>query len=214
MIIELAIILSSPTASFIGSFILPLKPHFKYQVRNYLPLFCLAIFFHLCSLIYILVVIHEVNDIYSADEAILSSVELSGEDYVEREIRKDFSIEKGFKDKKKNSQDDNNNVSDDNKIVANENRFDDNNNLLDDKNIYDNVEKEVSLAIQASMNDLNQNSKTGIIRSLFRLKNATDIFRSVFKKRENNSHWLIWLTILIYFIFLCNSNGSPLITVS
>lgn len=86
---------------------------------------------------------------------------------------------------------------------------DDNNNALRDSNDH----KPRALSIQSTLSDRSP-SKGEILRSLFKVNNAVEIFKGITKRREEKAHILLWLTITIYFVFLCNSNGMPLILVS
>lgn len=71
-------------------------------------------------------------------------------------------------------------------------------------------QNESNLAIVKFKN--NNAKEKGLLESLFQLKNATAMFKSLLKKRENDAHILLWLTIAIYVLDLICVTGLNLIT--
>ena len=78
MIIEVAMVLPNPIASYISAYILPIEPVWlvKGQLRNYLPIFVASFIILILCLFYIALVFGEVKEVYNPDDNLLKRLSL------------------------------------------------------------------------------------------------------------------------------------------
>ena len=73
MIIEMAMTMPSPIASYISSYILPVEPVWlvKGQLRNYLPIYVSALIILILCLVYVALVFDEVKEVHNPDDNLM-----------------------------------------------------------------------------------------------------------------------------------------------
>ena len=171
-------ILATPVANYTSSVILPQKPWLiDYQIRNYVPIFLLSIGFYLVLLTYIYFGLGEIKQKSETKKASWTSSYL-------RPVDAHYLAPKNST----------------NNAFEKDLNIDDNNNKGDLK----------ESKIRFSLSDLSTNAKPTIgemFRNLFKLENAVAMIKSVIKKREENSHLLLWLTMIIYLMLVIFSGG-------
>ena len=213
----------NPIATYIASLILPQDAMIiETQIRNYLPIFLLSIVCYLVVFIFILMVLGPVKEVYSQNDNILkraslrTSLQPLSQEYLtiknrfeptlayinnsfeqDAEDKSEFKANRGLKlsfDESTGNRDDNNNNAN---YLANDLR----------------VQNPRSVSFPQSLPVLHEKNHTfgELFRSLFQIKNATAMIESVFKRREDKSHRLIWCIIVIYVLTQICSNGIPLI---
>ena len=79
-IIEFFMVIATPAANYLGGYLLPLQPWIvPEQTRNYAVLFIVAIVCYVLCLIFIALVLGEVNEVCSPEDTVLKRVSLRSE---------------------------------------------------------------------------------------------------------------------------------------
>ena len=203
-------ILASPAANYISSVILPQKPSLiDYQIRNYAPIFLLSIGFYLVLLVLIYFGLGEIKQKSNPKDSIAKRASLRTsflEPIDTQYLRAKF----------KNI--DNNNLTTCQTNNAFEKGSNDDLNIDSNNNIGDLKETRIRFSLTDNplpVRSINVKPTIGeMFRNLFQLENAVAMIKSVIKKREENGHILVWLTMIIYPMLIVFLGGMPFIMLS